>query len=134
MHIEGNCHCQRVKFRSEIITDEVEICHCKDCQSLSGSAFHTIVPAKEETFELISGELKKYVKIADDGAKRVQSFCPECGSPIYSSPPDGTPGVLRIRVGVIKQRDQLIPKMQYWTRSAQPWTQTISGMKKIDTE
>lgn len=134
MFIEGNCHCQRVKFRSEIIPDEVEICHCKDCQSLSGSAFHTIVPAKVGTFELLSGELKKYVKIADNGASRIQSFCPECGSPIYSSPPEGTLGVLRIRVGVIKQRDQLIPKVQYWGRSAQPWTQAISEMKIIDTE
>ena len=134
MHVEGNCHCELVKFRSEIIPDEVEICHCTDCQSLSGSAFHTIVPVKEGTFELLTGELKKYVKTADDDAIRVQSFCPECGSPICSSPPEGTPGVLRVRVGVLKQRDQLIPKMQYWVRSAQPWTQAISEMKKIDTE
>ena len=134
MYVEGNCHCQLVKFRSEVDPDEVEICHCKDCQSLSGTAFHTIVPAKEGTFEMLSGEVKKYVKIADDGATRIQSFCPECGSPIYSSPPEGTSGVLRIRVGVIKQRDHLVPKMQYWARSAQPWTQAISGMKKNDTE
>ena len=134
MRVEGSCHCGLIKFRSEIIPDEVEICHCSDCQSLSGSAFHTIVPEKEGSFDLLSGELKKYAKTADDGAIRVQSFCPRCGSPICSSPPEGKPGVLRIRVGVLKQRDQLVPTMQYWVRSAQPWTQTIANIKKKETE
>ena len=134
MNVEGSCHCGQIKFRSEILPDEVEICHCTDCQTLSGSAFHTIVPAKEGSFEILIGELKQYTKTADDGAKRVQSFCPECGSPICSSPPEGVSGVLRIRVGVLKQRDQLTPKMQYWFRSAQPWTQDIPGMKIIETE
>ncbi len=134
MHVEGSCHCGFIQFRAEIVTEEVEICHCTDCQTLSGSAFHTIVPAREGSFRLVSGELKRYEKTADDGAIRVQSFCPECGSPIYSSPSEGKPGVLRVRVGVIKQRDRLVPRMQYWTRSAQPWTQQISDLEKIDTE
>ena len=134
MHVKGSCHCGFIQFRSEVIPDEVEICHCTDCQVLSGSAFHTVVPEKPGTFQLLSGVLKQYVKTADDGAARAQSFCPECGSPICSSPPDGTPGVLRIRVGVIQQRDQLVPKVQYWVRSAQPWTQSISSMDKIEME
>ena len=134
MNVEGNCHCGHITFRSEIISEDVEICHCTDCQSLSGSAFHTIVPVKGDSFEITSGELKQYVKTADDGAKRVQSFCPECGSPICSSPPNGVSGVTRVRVGSIKQRELLIPRKQYWARSAQPWTQVISKMEKIETE
>jgi hypothetical protein len=134
MQVEGLCHCGQISFRAEIISDEVEICHCTDCQTLSGSAFHTIVPTVDGSFELQSGELKRYEKTADDGAVRIQSFCPRCGSPICSSPPDGVPGVLRVRVGVLKQRNQLVPGMQYWARSAQPWTQVISEMSKIETE
>ena len=134
MYVEGGCHCGNIKFQSEIIPEEVEICHCTDCQALSGSAFHTIVPAKQGTFVITNGEVKQYVKTADDGAKRAQSFCPECGSPISSSPPDGVTGVTRIRVGALKQRGQLTPQVQYWTRSAQPWTQAISEMRKIETE
>ena len=134
MYVEGGCHCGNIKFQSEIIPEEVEICHCTDCQTLSGSAFHTIVPAKEGIFVITNGEVKQYVKTADDGAKRVQSFCPEWGSPISASPPEGETGVTRIRVGVLKQRDQLKPLVQYWARSAQPWTQVISEMSKIETE
>ena len=134
MQVEGSCHCGQVTFRAEVDEPEVEICHCTDCQSLSGSAFHTIVPAINNSFEITRGELKGYTKIADDGARRVQSFCPECGSPICSSPPEGVEGVLRIRIGALKQRRELIPKMQYWTRSAHPWTQHIAELETIDTE
>lgn len=134
MHVEGSCHCGQIKFRSEIDPEEVEICHCTDCQSLSGSAFHTIVPAIAGTFEITKGGLKQYTKTADDGAQRVQSFCPECGSPVCSSPAEGVEGVLRVRIGVLEQRSQLVPKIQYWVRSAHPWTQTIAQMKKIEKE
>ena len=134
MRVEGRCHCGNIRFHSDIIPEEVEICHCTDCQALSGSAFHTIVPAVDGSFQVTHGELKRYTKTADDGAQRVQSFCPECGSPICSSPPEDVTGVTRIRVGVLEQRSQLTPRVQYWTRSAQPWTQAISTMKRIDTE
>lgn len=128
------CHCGFINFRAEIIPEEVEICHCTDCQTLSGSAFHTIVPEKPGTFELLSGTLKQYAKTADSGSVRLQSFCPECGSPICSSPPDGVPGVLRVRVGVLKERRQLTPTKQFWARSALLWTQQIATIIKVDAE
>ena len=134
MKVEGGCHCGQVTFRAEVDPDQIEICHCTDCQTLSGSAYRTIAPAREGTFELLSGKLKLYPKTAYDGSVRVQSFCPECGSPIYSSPPEGTPGYFGIRVGSIKQRNQLVPKNQYWIRSAQSWTQDLSGMSKTEKQ
>ncbi len=96
--------------------------------------FETVAPAKEGSIEIISGELKMYEKTADDGSIRIQSFCPDCGTPIYSSPPRGAPGFFGIRVGAIKQRDQLVPKKQIWARSSQTWTQNLSGMSEIEKQ
>jgi hypothetical protein len=134
MKIDGGCHCGQIKFRSEVDTDHILICHCTDCQTLSGSAYRTVAPAKEGSFELISGILKMYEKTAEDGSIRIQAFCPDCGTPIYSSPPQGTPGFFGIRVGAIKQRDQLVPRNQIWARSSQTWTQDLSHMSKTETE
>ena len=134
MKIDGGCHCGQIKFRAEVNSDRVLICHCTDCQILSGSAYRTVAPAKEDTFEIISGKLKMYEKTAEDGSIRIQSFCPNCGTPIYSSPPQGTPGFFGIRVGAIKQRDQLVPKNQIWVRSSQTWTQDLSHMPKTETQ
>ena len=134
MKIEGNCHCGNITFSAEIDPEKVVICHCTDCQTLSGSAYRTIAPATEGTFKLLSGTPKIYVKTAESGSKRAQAFCPECGTPIYAAPEgDGEP-FFGIRVGAIKQRDQLIPKIQYWHRSAQSWVQDISNMPRIEKE
>jgi hypothetical protein len=134
MNIDGGCHCGQIKFRAAIDPEQVEICHCTDCQTLSGSAYRTVAPADANAFELLSGKPKLYAKTADDGSQRLQAFCPECGSPLYSAPPEGEKGYFGIRVGAINQRGLLVPKNQYWTRSAQSWTQDLSRMPGIETE
>ena len=127
MNIDGACHCGQIQYRAEIDPEDVLICHCTDCQTLSGSAYRTVAPAKEGSFQLVTGKLKTYEKKADDGSIRIQSFCADCGTPIYSCPPLGTPGMLGIRVGSVTQRDKLIPKNQIWLRSSQPWAHDLSG-------
>lgn len=39
MHIDGQCHCGHVRYEAEIDPSRVSICHCTDCQRLTGSAF-----------------------------------------------------------------------------------------------
>jgi len=134
MKIEGGCYCGRIKYRAEADPEKVEICHCSDCQTLSGSAYRTAVPVDADSFELLCGTPSLYQKTAEDGSIRLQAFCPDCGSPLYSAPPEGERGYFGIRVGTTRQRDMLIPKNQYWFRSAQPWTQDLSNMARVEKE
>lgn len=136
MKIEGTCHCGAITYEAEIDPASVVVCHCTDCQSLSGSAYRSVVFTEPGAFKLVKGELKTYVKTADSGNKRAQTFCPNCGSPIYASatnddPKVYGPRVYGLRVGAIKQRAQLKPKSQYWIHSAQNWTQDISSLPKL---
>jgi len=134
MKIDGGCHCGRIRYRAEIDPRKVEICHCTDCQTLSGTAYRTVVPADADAFELLCGTPKLYAKTADDGSIRLQAFCPECGSPLYSAPPQGEKGYFGIRVGTASQRDRLVPQQQYWFRSARSWTQDLAAITRIETE
>lgn len=43
MKIDGRCHCGYITFEAEADPDKAGICHCTDCQSLSGSAFRTFL-------------------------------------------------------------------------------------------
>jgi hypothetical protein len=119
---------------ADINPEKVMICHCSDCQTLSGSAFRTVVFTHEDTFKLLSGELKIYVKTGESGTKRPQSFCPECGTPIYSSTLREGPKVHVIRVGTARQRDQLVPKVQLWCRSSQGWLSDLGSILKIEKQ
>ena len=89
---------------------------------------------RENAFNLLSGELKIYVKTSESGNKRPQAFCAECGSPIYATAAGSGPKVYSIRVGTIRQRDQVIPKAQVWCRSAQPWLTHSELMRKIEKQ
>ena len=76
MKIDGACHCGLITYEAEIDPEQVEVCHCTDCQSLSASAFRVVVPAPADKFSL-SGEPTVYVKTAESGARRIQTFCPD---------------------------------------------------------
>lgn len=135
MKIDGGCHCGNVKFEAEADPEKVAICHCTDCQTLSGTAFRTVVMVPDEDFTLLSGELKTYVKTtADSGNPRAQVFCPECGTQIYATSVGDGPKVLGLRVGTIRQRDDLPPKRQVWTRSAQHWLDGITALPGADQQ
>ena len=116
-------------MRRDINPDYVVICHCTDCQTISGAPYRVTVPVKAENFKL-RGQPKAYVKTADSGNKRVLAFCADCGTPIYSTTVDDC-RIFSLRLGAVKQRAQLNPKSQGWCRSALPWAMDIGHIPRI---
>jgi hypothetical protein len=134
MKIEGGCHCGNIRFEAEVDLATVVVCHCTDCQTFSGSAFRTVVQTKPGTFALLAGAPTVYVKTAESGNRRQQTFCPTCGTPIYSAPASGDTTVIVLRVGAIRQRDQLVPRDQFWFRSSQAWLPGLPTLKKQEKQ
>ena len=134
MKIDGGCHCGAITYEGETDPDKVAICHCTDCQTLSGTAFRTVAPVHEDSFKLLSGEPKIYLKTGSSGAKRVQAFCAECGSPLYSTSVGDGPKTYNVRLGTARQHDRLVPKHQIWFRSSRDWLADIAAMPKTDTQ
>lgn len=132
MHIDGACHCGYITFEAEVDPEKVVICHCKDCQTLSGAPYRASVIVPSGDFHLLSGEPAGYVKTsADSGNKRLQTFCPRCGSPFYATSPDDPSAPKFVRLGVVHQRDALMPKRQIWTSSQQSWTGSLEGIPGV---
>jgi hypothetical protein len=134
MKIDGSCHCGYIKYEGEADPEKAGICHCTDCQTLSGSAFRTVVPVQSKNFRMTGGEPTIYVKTGESGNKRQQAFCPRCGSPIFATAPGDGPKVYNIRVGTIHQRDQFVPKVQFWARSKQRWINDIASAREIEKQ
>jgi hypothetical protein len=134
MKVDGQCHCGTIRFEAEVEPDQVLLCHCTDCQQLTGTAFRVAVPTKPGTFRLLSGKPTIYVKTAESGAQRQQAFCPSCGTPFYSAPVAPEPRALYLRVGVLRQRNALVPRLQLWSRSAQGWLAQLGTMPSHDTQ
>ena len=125
MHIDGACHCGLISFTAEIDPGGVTICHCADCQILSGAPFRTVVTAQMGQFRL-TGQPKRYT-MTQAGMPWVQAFCPECGTPLFAAAA-ASPTFVVIRLGCVTQRAQLRPTAQIWHQLALPW---LSGLPLI---
>ena len=77
MKIDGGCFCGNITFEADIDPEKVMICHCTDCQNITGSAFRVNVPVAKEHITFHGGQPKKMVKTAESGSKRVQVSTPE---------------------------------------------------------
>ena len=126
MHIDGACHCGAIRFSAEIDPAKVRLCHCTDCQALSGPAFRVVVTTPIESFA-IEGTPRRYVKVADSGHRRAQVFCGDCGTPLYACAEDD-PTWVSIRLGSVRQRAQLAPTSQIWCQSALPWVRDLASL------
>jgi hypothetical protein len=131
MNVDGRCLCGYLTYEAEVDPATVRLCHCTDCQTVSGSAFRVTVLVTSR-FRFNSGEPKTYVKVADSGRKRVLAFCPECGTSVYSRPPDGEAGHFGLRVGSLRQQDALAPRAQYWRSSAQNWIDDLDQIPAFE--
>ncbi len=135
MKVDGSCSCGAIKVEGEADPARVQICHCTDCQTGTGSAFRVSIPVPGPSFKM-TGQPKIYIKTtADSGKPRAQAFCGTCGSPIYSTTVgDGQQASYNLRVGILRQRDQLNPKRQQWWRSARPWVTTLDALPKFEKQ
>jgi hypothetical protein len=50
MKIDGHCHCGETIFEAEVDPTALTICHCTDCQTITGSAFRANITASAEHF------------------------------------------------------------------------------------
>jgi hypothetical protein len=135
MKIDGGCSCGAIKIEGEADPEKTQICHCTDCQTSTGTAFRVSIPVLGNTFKM-TGQPNIYVKTtADSGKPRVQAFCGTCASPIYSTTPgEGVQPSYTVRVGILRQRYQLIPRRQNWFRSARSWVLNLDAVPKNEKQ
>lgn len=126
MQITGQCHCGAITFKATVDPSKVLLCHCADCQRISGAPFRAVLPTPVEDV-VVSGTAKHYVKVAESGNRRAQAFCADCGTQLYATEADA-PKVLNLRLGCVNERAELVPQKQMWGVSAMPWLGQLQAL------
>jgi hypothetical protein len=132
MKVQGQCHCGAITYEAEVEPGTISICHCRDCQRLTGSVFRANISAPAGQFRILKGKPRQYIKVADSGTRRVHAFCETCGSPVYACA-ESNPTVYSLRLGALSEREALgRPARQIWTKRRLSWVSKLDGVQEIE--
>jgi hypothetical protein len=79
----GSCFCEKVKYSYEGDIQGKALCHCRDCQKITGSTYSTNIIVPGDNFKVTAGSPKEFSKTADSGNKITSHFCGDCGSTLW---------------------------------------------------
>ncbi len=129
--IVGGCSCGAVRYWADEHTKPAmtSVCHCRDCQQQTGSAF-SIRIAVSRIHVHIEGELTSMQTLSAAGRPVIRQFCPKCGSPILTDMA-ATPKLLWIMAGTLDDTHWLKPQVTMWCDSAQPWVSICEDIPRF---
>ncbi|WP_101757406.1 GFA family protein [Oceanicoccus sp. KOV_DT_Chl] len=127
----GACLCGQVKYHCAAEPIMTAVCHCRNCQRQSGTAFSIIigVPAKSVVFEG-KDNVAEYMDKGESGGVVRRQFCRNCGSPLLSIV-ESAPDLEIIKAGTLDDHSWLKPTMHFWCDSAQPWVQIEDAIPRF---
>jgi hypothetical protein len=113
---EGGCRCGRIRYRvAAKQLPNAYACHCRDCQTWSGSAFAMQIITMEEHFKL-TGEPALFELPSADGSRiSRQRACPVCFTRVFNTN-TARPGYVVFRAGTLDRSDELKIVAHIWTK------------------
>lgn len=114
--LEGGCRCGAVRYRLGVPAfPKAYACHCRDCQTWSGSAFSLQVVVPEEAIE-VTGEPHLFeLATGEDEERRVsrQRGCATCMTRVFNTN-TRRPGLAVLRAGTLDRSDELNVIAHIW--------------------
>ena len=128
--LTGGCLCGAIRYRYSGEILRRAICHCRDCQRASGSAFHVGIVVPRQGFTLTSGTLRSYRTRGVSGRWLDRSFCPVCGSGILHELEARGPDIVVIKAGTLDNPAIVVPDYEIFVRSKLPWVSVDAETEK----
>lgn len=114
--LRGACLCGAVEYE---VPDEFAyavICHCKDCQRATGSAFKPFASIDQTRLRLVKGGDR--LSIYGDPAENHDVHCRRCGSLLYSVI---RPDRVHVTLGTLIDAPTIRPTHHIFVASKAPW-------------
>ena len=125
--IQGGCRCGAVRYTLALSAlPRTYACHCRDCQTWSGSAFsqQTFLP---EAALSVTGPVVIYEMTYPSGRVSTQRMCGVCHTRIYNAN-SARPGFVIVRAGTLDRSDELDVVAHIWVKRKQPWLTLPAGV------
>lgn len=126
MAFKGRCLCGAVHYESTGPAVFMGNCYCVDCRRESGTGHITAVAVPDPTM-VVTGATVDFVKPADSGQTIRNTFCPVCGTTLFTHP-SGVPGMALLRAGTLDDVSGVAPQMNLYADSAPAWDRPAAGL------
>ena len=80
-----------------------------------------------------TGELADYSSTADSGNTMRRSFCPKCGTPLFSQS-SARPHLIVARTGALDDPELTRPQTVIWSASAPSWAFELSNLDRCPAQ
>ena len=138
--LTGGCLCGAVRY--EISTEPVDayVCHCRDCQKSTSSAFSIGIVVLDGACAISGLDKTELVfgGVAENGGRRkFKQVCSGCGTWLFGEPRKFRGGAETVRIvrgGTFDDTSWIQPTRHIWTRSRQAWVVLPEGVACFETQ
>lgn len=115
----GQCQCGGVRYESTGDVVAVYVCHCRECQKQSASAFGISVEVPRAGLRVTQGKPHFWSRNTDSGGRTRCVFCPDCGARLWheSEKPSAT---VTLKGGSLDVAPDLTAAIHIWTKRKLP--------------
>jgi hypothetical protein len=116
--LNGGCLCGAVKFELEDRFKAFYLCHCKQCQQLTGSAFASNIFTDPENISWLKG--KESVSVYEHPSREFsKAFCVHCGSAVPFVNKSGKS--LIVPAGSLTDTPSIVPQANIFDKERAYW-------------
>jgi hypothetical protein len=128
----GGCACGAIRYEFAGEPAMAGHCQCRDCQKKTGTG-HASLMVFRWAEPKVAGQPKVFEHIADSGATVSDSFCPNCGTPVFRGYASN-PNMLSIYVGSLDDPSRFSPQFVIYASRAHAWDYLDPKLPRFPTQ
>lgn len=129
LHASGGCLCGKVRYTVQAEPVFHALCHCRDCQRFTGSAFVSAIQVPRDGVH-VEGELRTVDITGGSGQIIRRHFCPQCGSSVFGEP-FLRPGMINVMAGTLDDPSVFHPTAEIFCDDAFSWLHEDEERKRF---
>ena len=115
----GGCQCGALRYESAGEPLALYVCHCRECQKQSASAFGMSLAVPRAGLRVTRGKPKFWTRPTDSGRQLKCAFCAKCGSRVWHER-EGPAETLTIKAGSLDEPVDFSTAIHIWTSRKLP--------------
>jgi hypothetical protein len=126
----GGCACGAVRYEARGAPVAQLHCQCTQCRRRSGSGHASFLAFTTRGAVTVSGTAASYSETGDGGNEKRQNFCPNCGTPLFTTFP-AAPNVVAIYASSLDAPEHFKPSFVTYATRGLPWDPLAEGLTRF---